>query len=84
MPREWMPWEPDEREGRYILALVMEGGNFGQYSERQSRLTGGLGYVTNIVRHSLHLIWRYPSEALWAPVWVVWHRVWKWRKKRKV
>ena len=81
MPREWMPWEPDEKEGRYILAQVMEGGNFGHYSERRSRLTGGLGYVTRIVRHSLHLMRRYPTEAIWAPVWVVWHKGWKIRKR---
>lgn len=81
MPREWMPWEPDEKEGRYILAQVMEGGNFGHYSERRSRLTGGLGYVMRIVRHSLHLMSHYPSEALWAPVWVVWHKGWKIKKR---
>ena len=80
MPREWMPWEPDEREGRYILAQVMEGGNFGHYSSRQTRLTGGLGYVVRVVRHSLHLMRHYPTEALWAPLWVVWHKGWKIRK----
>ena len=77
MPQEWMPWEPDEREGKYILAQVMEGGNFGHYSSKKTRLTGGLGYVLNTVRNSLHLMWRYPSEALWAPVWLVWHKGWK-------
>ena len=80
IPHEWMPWVPNEREGRYILIQVMEGGNFGHYSEKRSRLTGGLGYVTRIVRHSLHLMRRYPSEAIWAPVWIVWHKVWKIRK----
>ena len=81
MPQEWMLWEPDEREGQYILAQVMEGGNFGHYSEKRSRLTGGLGYVTRIVRHSLHMVQRYPSVALWTPVWVVWHKGWKIRKR---
>lgn len=77
MPREWMLWEPNENEGKYILAQVIEGGNFGHYSERQTQLTGGLGYVTRIVRHCLQLMRRYPSVALWAPVWVVWHKLWK-------
>ena len=77
IPQEWMPWDPDEREGQYILAQVMEGGNFGHYSSKKIRLTGGLGYVMNTVRNSLHLMWRYPSEALWAPVWLVWHKGWK-------
>ena len=77
MPREWMPWEPNEKEGLYILAQVMEGGNFGHYSDKRSRLTGGLGYVTRIVGHSLHLMHRYPSEAFWSPIWVLWHKAWK-------
>ena len=55
----------------------MEGGNFGHYSSKKIRLTGGLGYVMNTVRNSLHLMWRYPSEALWAPVWLGWHKGWK-------
>lgn len=80
MPREWMPWEPDEREGRFILEQVMEGGNFGHHSSKGSQQTGGRGYVTRIVRHSLHLMRRYPSEALWSPVWVVWHKGWKMMK----
>ena len=77
MPKEWMPWEPDEKEGNYILTQVMEGGNFGHYSSMQSQLTGGMGYVMSVIRHSMHLMRRYPSEALWSPVWVVWHKMWK-------
>ena len=77
MPREWMLWEPDEKEGRYILEQVMEGGNFGHYSKNQTRLTGGLGYVVRHTRHSLHLMRRYPAEAIWIPVWMVWHKLWK-------
>ena len=34
MPDEWMLWEPDEKEGKYILKQVMTGGNFGHYDER--------------------------------------------------
>ena len=77
MPKEWMLWEPDEKEGRYILEQVMEGGNFGHYSKRQTRLTGGLEYVVRLTRHSLHLMRRYPTEAVWIPVWMVWHKLWK-------
>ena len=27
MPSECMPWEPDKKEGKYILAQAMKGGN---------------------------------------------------------
>jgi len=77
---EWMPWEPDEKEGRYILAQVMEGGNFGQYMKGYRP---GLkwNYVWNVCRRNMHLLRWYPSEALWAPVWIVWHKLWKIRKR---
>lgn len=76
MPQEWMLWEPDEKEGRFILAQVMEGGNFGQYVEGYRP---GLkwNYVWNVCRRNMHLLRWYPSEALWAPVWIVWHKAWK-------
>ena len=80
MPQEWMLWEPDEKEGHFILAQVMEGGNFGQYVEGYRP---GLkwNYVWNLCRRNVHLLRWYPSEALWAPVWIVWHKLWKIRKR---
>lgn len=77
MPKEWMPWEPDEKEGRYILEQVMEGGDLGHYGDHQKYNTGWLGYAKTLCRHSIHLMGHYPSEAIWGPVWMVWHKVWK-------
>lgn len=77
MPKEWMLWEPDEKEGRYILEQVMEGGDFGHYGDHQKCKTGWLGYAKTLCRHSIHLMGHYPSEAIWVPVWMVWHKVWK-------
>ena len=48
------------------------------------RLTGGRGYVVRVVRHSLHLMRHYPTEALWAPLWVVWHKAWKLKQRRQL
>lgn len=77
MSREWMLWEPDEKEGRYILKQVMRGGNFGHHDERLKHSGGKLGAVKAILTHNLHLITHYPSDVIWAPVWIVWHKVWK-------
>jgi len=77
MPREWMLWEPDEKEGKYILEQVMAGGNFGHYGDHQKYNTGNLGYVRSLCHHSLHLMRHYPDEAIWVPVWIVWHKLWK-------
>ena len=77
MSREWMLWEPDEKEGRYILEQVMMGGNFGHHDERLKPSGGKLGAVKAILTHNLHLLTHYPSDVIWAPVWIVWHKVWK-------
>lgn len=82
MPREWMPWEPDEKEGRYIiLTQVMERGNFGQYSATRQQKSGRIGYMMAMLRHSAHLVRRYPGESLSAPTWIVGHWFWKMGKK---
>lgn len=77
MPREWMLWEADEKEGRYILEQVITGGNFGHYDKRLKHSGGKLGSVKAILTHNLHLLIHYPSDVIWAPVWIVWHKWWK-------
>lgn len=68
-----------EKEGRYILAQIMVGGNFGHHDERlkSSKQQGKLGAVKKIMKHNLHLLAHYPSEVIWAPVWIVYHWCWK-------
>lgn len=77
MPDEWMLWEPGQKEGEYILKQVMEGGNFGHYDERLNHGGGKLGAVKAILTHNLHLLAHYPSDVIWTPVWIVWHKLWK-------
>jgi hypothetical protein len=77
MPKEWMLWEPDEKEGRYILEEVMQGGNFGHHNERLQHGSGKWNTVKQVCRHNWHLMRRYPSDVIWAPVWFVWHKCWK-------
>ena len=77
MSRDWMLWEPDEKEGRYILNQVMTGGNFGHHDERLKHTCGKIGAVKAILTHNLHLLTHYPSDIIWAPVWIVWHKLWK-------
>ena len=70
--------EPDEKEGRYILAEVMAGGNFGHHDERIRKVGRGKWVeVFAKIQHAMHLLRRYPSEAMWMPVWMVYHFVWK-------
>lgn len=77
MPNKWMLWDPDEKEGRYILEQVMTGGNFGHHDKRLKRSGDKLGAVKAILTHNMHLITHYPADVVWAPVWIVWHKLWK-------
>lgn len=81
MPREWMLWEPDEKEGKYILEEVMAGGNFGHHDERLQHRGGKWSTVKQVCRHNWHLMRHYPADVIWAPVWFVWHKCWKLKTK---
>ena len=83
LDRKHMIAEPSESEGRFILNEVMTGGNFGHYDERiNKRHNGKFFTVIAICKHNCHLLWHYPSEVIWPPIWFVWHKCWKWRKMK--
>ena len=79
MPTDWMPWKPMEREGTFILNQVMKGGNFGHHSNMHKE--GRVGYIYSLCGNSLRLFKQYPSESLWIPVWLLYHKCWKLYKK---
>ena len=76
----WMICEPNEKEGRKLLAEIMQGGNFGQYDTRDAKLKKG-GMMKHGVwklKRVMRLVRSYPEEALWEPVFRVWHLLWRW------
>ena len=75
----WMICEPNEVEGRKLLAEIMQGGNFGQYDTRDAALKRG-GMVKHGVwklKRVMRLVSSYPEEALWEPVFRVYHLGWR-------
>ena len=75
----WMICKPNEKEGKKLLEEIMKGGNFGQYDTRDAALKKG-----GMVKHGLwklkrvmRLVRSYPEEALWEPVFRVWHLGWR-------
>ena len=71
--------EPNEREGKKLLEEIMKGGNFGQYDERGEELKNG-GMVKRglwKLKRVMKLVRSYPEEALWEPVFRVWHLGWR-------
>ena len=75
----WMICEPNEKEGKKLLAEIMQGGNFGQYDTRDAALKKG-GMMKHGVwklKRVMRLVSSYPEEALWEPVFRVYHLLWR-------
>ena len=79
IPTNYYICEPNEKEGRKLLEEIMKGGNFGQYDERGKEFKNG-GMVKHGVwklKRVMRLVRSYPEEALWEPVFRVWHLGWR-------
>ena len=75
----WMICAPNEKEGKKLLTEIMKGGNFGQYDTRDAALKKG-GMVKHGVwklKRVMRLVRSYPEEALWEPVFRVYHLFWR-------
>ena len=75
----WMICEPNEKEGKKLLEEIMKGGNFGQYDERGKEFKNG-----GMMKHGLwklkrvmRLVRSYPEEAMWEPMFRVYHLIWR-------
>lgn len=72
----------NEKEGRFVLSEIEQTENFGRGETRYKYLH--LLKLRKLIAHGAHLILHYPSEVLWTPIWLVYHKVWKWRRKREI
>lgn len=79
MPAAYDLCAPNAREGRMLLAEIMQGGNFGQFDRRGRNMkTGGM------MKHGIwkwkrimRLVGSYPEEALCEPMFRVYHLIWR-------
>ena len=80
---EYMPCKPDEKEGRFLLTEIMQNGNFGHHDERTKKVSNNykIQAFANRLQHNWHLATHYPSEFFWAPIWLVYHYLWKRTRK---
>ena len=75
----WLLCEPNEKEGKKLLDEIMKGGNFGQYDERGKEFKNG-GMIKRGVwklKRVMRFVRSYPEEALWEPVFRVYHLGWR-------
>lgn len=69
----------DVYEGRFLLAEIMQGGNFGQYDTRlgSKENEGKLHRYLRMSLRNLRFVKHYPTEALSEPLFRTWFAVWK-------
>ena len=72
----WMICEPNEKEGKKLLAEVMNSGNFGHYdSEKPNVYQHRFQYHIWKFKRLFRLAMSYPEEALWEPVFRGWRKL---------
>jgi len=82
LPESKLICAPNEKEGRFVLDEIMATGNFGCGEKRYHFKR--MKTVRRMTIHGTHLLLHYPSEVIWTPIWLIYHKVWKWNKKRKL
>ena len=79
LPEEKMIAPIDVNEGRFLLAEIMQGGNFGQYDTRLGgkENEGKLHRYLRMSLRNLRFVKHYPTEALSEPLFRTWFAFWK-------
>lgn len=73
LPKEQMLWKPDERCGRRLLTIMMEGGNFGHFTEKY-KVVGWdkpVRRMSRYVRRNWYMAQDFPKEVFLN----VWHKM---------
>ena len=79
LPEEKMIAPINVNEGRFLLAEIMQGGNFGQFDTRlgSKENEGKLHRYLRMSLRNLRFVKHYPTEALSEPLFRTWFAVWK-------
>lgn len=72
-----LPWEVNENEGQFLLKEIMVGGNFGKADKRYSKASNRFFILLKVLKRNIHLVRHYGSDALFAPLYYIWHFCWK-------
>lgn len=77
MEKSRFPWNPNEKEGQFLLDEIMISGNFGKGDKRFGEGCSKMDILMRLIRRNWHLASHYGSDALGAPLYYVWHFCWK-------
>lgn len=75
--------EPCSTDGKMLLSEIMIAGNFGHYDLRiNTKKKSELAQFVARCRRNFRFVHYYPDEVMWAPLFKVWHFIWRTRYKR--
>lgn len=79
MNEDKMLWEPDEKEGRFLLDEIMTGGNFGHYSNdyHAAEKDSPIFRMLMGMKRNARFLDRYTADVLAIPFWRIWHYCWR-------
>ena len=69
---------PDAKVGKFLLEEIIVAGNFGKYDPRITWHGKGIlhNFTCSVIKN-FRFIKYFPSEVLWAPIWKIWHFIWR-------
>lgn len=67
----------DEHRGKFLLNEILLSGNFGQYDKRVKHDGSQLTHNIQRLKRDFRLVWYFPSECLWEPVFRIYHFFWR-------
>lgn len=70
----------NEQEGQFVLAEILQTGNFGRADTRFK----GMSTLHRMSKHGIHLFLHYPSEVIWTPIWLIYHKIWRYNKQQRI
>ena len=73
----WLPWKPNEEDGRMVLKEIMRSGNFGNMDETMADLTNKWNSLWFVSAKTIRF-WRFDHWAwFWSPLWRIYHYSWR-------
>jgi len=74
MPQNELLYQPDDKEGRFLLKEIFDAGNFGHQRRDKKMRQNSFKRLYVMTKH-------YPSEMLWMIPWKLWHVGWRMTNK---
>ena len=76
---EYLIAEPDEKLGRVLMNEVLYQERLDKSKEKSTNEVQTLGWKHNLQRimRDIHMMWYFPSECIWEPIFRVYHFWWR-------